>query len=107
MRPEVIRETIPTIPISDPGMEVSDREIWEIDDGQAHVRVARHEMPPREGAVPIEEIHLTISGSLEDRNRITVDFIRAFGRLPDRHNRAFPRSGPQDRLLWREKSAQK
>jgi hypothetical protein len=101
MRPEIILETVETIPITDPGMEVSGSEVWETDDGQAHIRVARYETRLRGDAVPIDEIDLTISGSPEDRNRIKIDFIRAFKKEPDRHNRTFLRSGPQDRFLWR------
>jgi hypothetical protein len=102
MNPEVIRKKVPTIPISDLGIEPSDGEIWEQKDGAAHFKVIRHQLHSELGKTMVEMISLSISGPVEDRLRIRADFVEAFERPPDASDRLYVRSGPLDTFAWCE-----
>lgn len=75
------REDIKTIPPSLPEIEVGripdDGEVWECDDGGAHLQMTRHRLATE--AVFLSFFSLSVSGSPDERSRIIHEFNEVYG----------------------------
>jgi len=75
------RSTIETmaafIPPSELGGIARDEEIWEEDDGGAHLKVTRHILPDL--PVEIEVLSMSVTGRVAERRRVIGEFNEVFG----------------------------
>ena len=63
------------VPLSPIGEVPNDFQIWEADDGRAHLKVTRHELHEINYGLFI----LTVSGIESERQRIMTEFIEVLG----------------------------
>jgi hypothetical protein len=76
MEEERIKSTIVRIPVSEIGILLEARDLWEGDDGGAHFIVSRHILPaPNE----LPMISLSISGAPDERLRLLREFKQVLG----------------------------
>jgi hypothetical protein len=64
------------LPYSTLGEVQDDSEIWEIQDGEASVKVTKHYLPtPKRDPA----LFMTVSGPMEERQRVIGEFIAVYG----------------------------
>jgi hypothetical protein len=72
----IIARKTAELSLSTLGEVQADHEIWEETDGGAHFIVTRHLLPEIESR---EILAVSVSGAVEERNRIYNDFYQIFG----------------------------
>jgi hypothetical protein len=65
-----------SLPLSTLGEVQADEEIWEENDGGAHFKVTRHQLPVEEYT---EMLALSVSGVASERRRVINEFAQVFG----------------------------
>lgn len=92
------RAVILEIPTSTLGEVQSDSEIWEGNDGGAHFKMTRHELPIEGSGLDI--FSLSISGEASERDRLATEFIEILGDPENIHTEAGDQDQQIDFLTW-------
>ena len=69
---EALRHEVPVSPL---GSVATDTEIWEQNDGGAHLKITRHEL----GIDNFEILALSVSGLKSERDRVRSEFSDVYG----------------------------